>query len=135
MGQARQKCFQPIQQKSLPRERKFPTGQASECFLKAGTTPEPNRETTQILSEKFFLPKVYSRKHSVSPTSMVTAVSGQLDTPGCYRVFNQLQLRTSSTEYWSHIPQDLGRRGGTRSGDCRIDDKSQEFYLLSGTCY
>ena len=54
---------------------------------------------------------------------MVTAVSGQLDTPGCYRVFNRLRLRTSNTEYWSHIPQDQGRKGGTRSGDCRIDYK------------
>ena len=54
---------------------------------------------------------------------MVTAVSGQLDTPGCYRVFNRLRLRTSNTEYWSHIPQDQGRRDGTRSGDCRIDYK------------
>ena len=54
---------------------------------------------------------------------MVTAVSGQLDTPGCYQVFNRLRLRTSNTEYWSHIPQDQGRRGGIRSGDCRIDYK------------
>ena len=113
-----------------PYNRKFIRGRGSfwhdrhqSVFLRLGPQQSPTEKPTKFSKWKVLLSKIYNRKHSASPTLMVTAVSGQLDTPGSYWVFNWFWLWNSNTAHWSHIPQDQGRRGGTRSGDRRIDYK------------
>ena len=122
MGPGLAEMFSTIQQKVLPRKRKLPTGQASECFFKVGTTTKPNRNQPNSQSEKLsFFPKVYSRKQSASPSYLNGYCC--LRTAGYARQLPGIQSRTFNTAHWSHIPQNQGRRGSTGSGDCRVDYK------------